>query len=93
MGHLSDLEVAVVQLQRQGFETRIFARRGATIICQVADVILSDRQIVHLFRNGKLDKAGLNSLKDSTPHDNAATEPSSSSLSDSPRVFRTFQVK
>ena len=59
MGHLADLEKAIMHLRQQGFKIDMFARRGPDIICRVSNVILTDRNIVQLYKEGRLDAEGL----------------------------------
>ena len=59
MGHLSDLESAVIHLRKQGIEVDLFAKHGRKLFCRVLNVVLTDRDIVKLHRKNKLDETGL----------------------------------
>ena len=62
MGHLADLETAVVHLKKYGLETCVVASQGNNIVCQVAGVYLTDRRIVELHKHGKFDESGLRTI-------------------------------
>ena len=65
MGHLADLEVALDHLKQNGFEAQMLGVLGDSIVCLVQDVVLTDRNIVRLYKEGKLDPEGMQSCKNS----------------------------
>ena len=69
MGHLADLEVALDHLKQNGFEAQMLGVLGDSIVCLVRDVVLTDRNIVRLYKEGKLDPEGLKSCKNSGRYD------------------------